>query len=50
MFEIGKIVNTQGIKGVVRVIPMTDDKTRFELLKSVYVCGKSEEVYDRGKR
>ncbi len=46
MFEIGKIVNTQGIKGVVRVIPMTDDIKRFELLKSVFVCGKTEEVYE----
>ncbi len=46
MFEIGKIVNTQGIKGVVRVIPMTDDITRFELLKKVYVCGKTEDVYE----
>ncbi len=46
MFEIGKIVNTQGIKGVVRVIPMTDDIKRFELLKSVYVCGKQDEVYE----
>ena len=36
-FEIGKIVNTQGIKGDVRVVPMTDDKTRFELLESVLV-------------
>lgn len=36
-FVIGKIVNTQGIKGEVRVMPFTDDATRFELLKSVFV-------------
>lgn len=36
-FEIGKIVNTQGIKGDVRVIPTTDDITRFELLTSITV-------------
>ncbi len=36
-FVIGEIVNTQGIKGEVRVIPHTDDITRFELLKSVLV-------------
>ncbi len=46
MFEIGKIVNTQGIKGVVRAIPMTDDIKRFELLKTVYVCGKNDDVYE----
>lgn len=36
-FEIGKIVNTQGLKGEVRVIPMTDDPKRFNALKSIEV-------------
>ena len=36
-FVIGKIVNTQGIKGEMRVIPSTDDITRFELLDSVLI-------------
>jgi 16S rRNA processing protein RimM len=36
-FIIGKIVNTQGIKGHVRVVPQTDDIKRFELLKSISV-------------
>lgn len=36
-FVIGKIVNTQGIKGEMRVIPSTDDIERFELLDRVYV-------------
>jgi 16S rRNA processing protein RimM len=36
-FEIGKIVNTQGLKGDVRVVPMTDDITRFELLNELTV-------------
>lgn len=36
-FTIGKIVNTQGIKGEMRVIPQTDDITRFELLKTIFV-------------
>lgn len=35
--EIGQIVNTYGIKGFVKVVPFTDDITRFEKLKSVYV-------------
>ncbi len=46
MFEVGKIVNTQGIKGVVRVIPMTDDIKRFELLKKIYVSDKVDELYE----
>lgn len=36
-FEIGQIVNTFGIKGLVKVNPFTDDITRFEKLKTVYV-------------
>lgn len=36
-FVIGKIVNTQGIKGDVRVVPSTDDVGRFELLKTILV-------------
>ncbi len=36
-FTIGTIVNTQGIKGDMRVMPQTDDITRFELLESVFV-------------
>ena len=35
--EIGQIVNTYGIKGFVKVVPFTDDITRFEKLKSVYI-------------
>lgn len=37
LFVIGKIVNTQGIKGEMRVIPQTDVTERFELLDKVYV-------------
>jgi 16S rRNA processing protein RimM len=36
-FVIGEIVNTQGVKGDVRAVPMTDDVKRFELLESVYI-------------
>lgn len=36
-FEIGQIVNTFGVKGFVKVNPFTDDITRFEKLKTVYV-------------
>lgn len=36
-FEIGQIVNTFGVKGVVKVNPFTDDITRFEKLKTILV-------------
>lgn len=35
--RIGKIVNTQGIGGEVKVIPLTDDVERFNDLKYVYL-------------
>ena len=34
--KVGKIVNTHGIKGYVKCIPMTDDLERFRDLKYVY--------------
>lgn len=35
--QIGKIVNTHGINGELKVIPLTDDAKRYEKLKWVYV-------------
>ena len=35
--EIGQIVNTFGIKGMVKIKPFTDDIRRFDELKAVYV-------------
>ena len=40
--EIGKIVNTYGIKGFLKIIPLTDDIKKFEKLKTVYVEYKKE--------
>lgn len=40
--EIGQIVNTQGLKGVVKVNPFTDDVKRFEELEKVYIEYKKE--------
>ena len=44
--EIGQIVNTFGVKGMVKVNPFTDDITIFDKLKKVYICKKAsmEEV------
>ncbi len=38
--EIGQIVNTFGIKGMVKVKPFTDDIKRFDKLEKVYVENK----------
>lgn len=35
--QIGKIVNTHGVKGEVRLIPLTDDPHRFDALEWVYI-------------
>jgi len=39
MMTIGQIVNTHGIKGEIKVFPLTDDSKRFKKLKSVYLDG-----------
>ena len=54
--EIGQIVNTFGIKGQVKVVPFTDDITRFDYLKRVYIKNKKinkqyevERLYEIGQ-
>ena len=45
--EIGQIVNTFGIKGMVKVKPFTDDITRFDNLEKVYVeSNKTKKQYE----
>jgi 16S rRNA processing protein RimM len=34
---VGKIINSHGIKGEVKVFPLTDDISRFDSLKNVYI-------------
>ncbi len=46
MFIVGKIVNTHGIKGELRVLPTTDDSSRFKQLKTVYVENKEISEYE----
>lgn len=46
MFTIGKIVNTHGVKGELRIKPTTDDIKRFEKLKKVYVYQKDLQTYE----
>ncbi len=35
--EVGKIVNTHGVRGEVKAIPLTDDPRRFDKLKQIYI-------------
>ena len=45
--EIGQIVNTFGIKGMVKVKPFTDDITRYDNLKKIYVeTNKNKSQYE----
>ena len=40
--EIGQIVNTNGLKGFLKVKPLTDDITRFEDLETIYIQRNKE--------
>lgn len=37
LLEIGQIINSYGIKGFLKVVPFTDDVTRYNNLKTVYI-------------
>ncbi len=39
--EIGQIVNTFGIKGMVKIKPFTDDINRFDKLETIYIESKN---------
>lgn len=43
MYDIGKIVNTHGVQGEVRVIRITDFEERFNPGSTVYLIRKNEE-------
>ncbi len=45
MLRVGKITNTHGIKGDLKVLPLTDYMERFEELEWVYVDGYKEKFY-----
>ena len=38
--EIGQVINTFGIQGMVKVNPFTDDIKRFDKLKTIYIQNK----------
>ena len=43
-FRVGEIVNTHGLKGEVKVIPLTDDPRRFDDLEYVLINGKEVNI------
>lgn len=44
ILKVGKIVNTHGLKGEVKVIPLTDNPKRFNDLEFVLIEGKEVKV------
>ena len=40
-FEIGQIVNTSGLKGIIKVKPFTDDIQKFNNFKTIYISIKN---------
>ncbi len=45
MLRVGKITNTHGIRGDVKVLPLTDYMERFEELEWIYIDGYREKFY-----
>lgn len=41
---VGKIINTHGVRGEVKVKPTTDDVKRFKKLKEAYIDGKEIKI------
>ncbi len=41
---VGEIINTHGIKGEVKVFPLTDDMKRFKKLKEVFIDGEERKI------
>lgn len=42
--KIGQIINTHGLKGELKIYPLTDDIRRFRKLKSVIIDGSQKNV------
>lgn len=40
--EIGQIVNSYGLKGQMKIVPFTDDITRYNELKTIYIEVKKQ--------
>lgn len=42
--SVGQIINTHGVRGEVKIFPLTDDVARFDDLKEVYIESKGTMV------
>lgn len=40
--DIGKVINTHGVRGEVKVLPLTDDPRRYNLLKCLFIDHKDK--------
>ncbi|WP_459076776.1 ribosome maturation factor RimM [Herbivorax alkaliphila] len=45
--EIGKIINTRGIRGELKIIPLTDNPKRFDKLQWVYISSNISENMEK---
>ncbi|KOF58143.1 MULTISPECIES: ribosome maturation factor RimM [Clostridium] len=43
-FNVGQIINTHGVKGEVKVYPLTDDIKRFRKLREVYIDDEVKKI------
>ncbi|MCR3759338.1 ribosome maturation factor RimM [Clostridium felsineum] len=43
-FSIGQIINTHGVRGELKIYPLTDDVNRFDALDSVYIDNEVRKV------
>lgn len=44
LLVVGQIVKTHGVRGEVKVLPMTDDVMRFKKLKKVFIDGEEKVI------
>lgn len=42
--SVGQIINTHGVKGEVKVLPLTDDIDRFKKLNTIYINDNEKKV------
>lgn len=42
LLEVGQIVNSYGIKGFIKVVPLVDNKEQFKNFKTLYIQNKNE--------
>lgn len=47
MISIGQVVNTHGVRGEIKVLPLTDDPKRFNKIDEVVIGGKTYKIEGR---